>query len=603
MNSKSTWIWIGLAALLAAVIFGLEKLGTKPVAVPVPLLTDFKADDVSSVQVTLADGSGMRVEGSNGVWQLTYPIVYPAQVASIEGLLVILEQLKPATIIPATEIRQRPKADEEFGFVNPQATLTLLSGKGLSPLKIVKIGARTAPGDQVYVQVVGVEGVYVMDVNLLRALPRKLEDWRDTALVNLSGLVFDQLTVSNATTVLELQRDPVQGLWQLTRPVPARANNPRLRESLQKLHALRVTQFVTDDPKADAGAFGLQPPELELTLAKSTNIVVRLQFGKSPTNDSTQVFARRAGVNAIVTVPRDLLAPWRGTFNQFRESHLVTLPTNATQIEIRGAEPFTLQRNAGNGWRVVGQELPVDAGLVDDLIAALNRLEIVSFKDSITEPDLPTYGLTNPVRQLIVSATGPGPNGGTNVVLAALAFGGTNAGNIFVRRADENPVYAVALADFQNLPAAAWQLRARQLWNFAVGDVTRIVVQQGDRRRELLHGGTNAWVLAPGSSGVLDGVRMTAIEETAHRFGELAATAWVGRGDEHRARLGFGTNGLALTFELKTGAKHQVEFGGLSPENYPYAAVKLDGQTWFFEASLALYQLALYSLALPANVP
>ena len=47
--------------------------------------------------------------------------------------------------------------------------------------------------------------------------------------------------------------------------------------------------------------------------------------------------------------------------------------------------------------------------------------------------------------------------------------------------------------------------------------------------------------------------------------------------DELRSRLGFGTNSLALTFELKTGAKHQIEFGGLSPENYPYAAVKLDG--------------------------
>ena len=60
---------------------------------------------------------------------------------------------------------------------------------------------------------------------------------------------------------------------------------------------------------------------------------------------------------------------------------------------------------------------------------------------------------------------------------------------------------------------------------------------------------------------------------------------------------------MALTFELKTGAKYQIEFGGMSPENYPYAAVKLDGQTWFLEASLALYQLVLYSLALPANVP
>lgn len=600
MNLRSTWIWIGLAALLAAGIFVVEKLDTKPVVQPIPLLSDFKADEITSVQVTLTDGSGMRVEGSNGVWQLTNPIVYPAQVASIEGLLKILEDLKPATIIPPNEVRQRPHADEEFGFANPQATLTLLGGKGL---RLLKIGARTAPGDQVYVQVVGVEGVYVMDADLLRALPRKLDDWRDTGLINLSGLLFDHLTVSNASSVLELQRDPTQALWQLTRPVPARASNLRLYESLLKLHALRVTRFVTDDPKADLDSFGLQTPALELTIANNTNLLARLQFGKSPTNDSTQVFARRVGFNAIVTVPRSLLEPWQGTFNQFRDPHLVALPTNVTQIEIRSAEPFTLQRNPGNGWRVVGQELPVDAGLVDELIAALNRLEIVQFKDSITEPDLPAYGLTAPVRQIIISAPGPGTNGVTNVVLAALSFGSTNAGNIYVRRTDENPVYAVAWTNFQNLPAAAWQMHPRSLWNFDASDVTRILVQQGDRRRELLHAGTNTWVLAPGSSGVLDGVRMTAIEETAHRFGKLAATVWVGRGDELRSRLGFGTNSLALTFELKTGAKHQIEFGGLSPENYPYAAVKLDGQTWFFEASLALYQLVLYSLALPANAP
>ncbi len=600
MNSRSTWIWIGLAALLAAGIFVLEKLDTKPVVLPIPLLSDFKADSVTSVQVTLADQSGMRAERSNGVWQITSPIVYPAQLASIEGLLTILEELQPATIIPPSEVRQRPNADQEFGFVNPQATLTLLSGKGL---RLLKIGALTAPGDQVYVQVVGVEGVYVMAVELLRALPRKLDDWRDTGMINLSGLIFDHLTVSNNTSVLELQRDPAQGLWQLTRPAPARANNLRLFESLQKLHALRVTRFVTDDPRADGDPFGLQTPALELTLARNTNLLARLQFGKSPTNDSTQVFARRVGFNAIVTVPRNLLEPWLGTFNQFRDPRLVALPTNVMQIEIRSAEPFTLQRNPGNGWRVIGQELLVDAGLVDELVASLNRLEIEQFKDSITEPDLPAYGLTAPVRQIIISAPGPGTNGVTNVVLAALAFGSTNGGNIYVRRADENPVYAVAGTDFQNLPTAAWQLHPRSLWNFDASDVTRILVQQGDRRRELLHAGTNTWVLAQGSSGVLDGVRMTAIEETTHRFGKLAATAWVGRGDELRSRLGFGTNSMALTFELKTGAKHQVEFGGVSPENYPYAAVKLDGQTWFFEASLALYQLALYSLALPANSP
>ncbi len=225
-----------------------------------------------------------------------------------------------------------------------------------------------------------------------------------------------------------------------------------------------------------------------------------------------------------------------------------------------------------------------------------NHIELKTTPRRNQQKQLPrdTQWLFNSVRQIIVSAPDPGTNAGTNVVLAALSFGSTNAGNIYVRRADENPVYAVPVGDFQKLPAAAWQMHTRPVWNFAASDVTSIIVQQGDRRRELLHEGTNAWVLAKGSSGILDGVRKAAIEETAHRFGELAATVWTGRGEENRARLGFSTNGLGLTFELKTGAKHQIEFGGLSPEKYPYAAVKLDGQTWFFEASRALYELASF---------
>ena len=68
------------------------------------------------------------------------------------------------------------------------------------------------------------------------------------------------------------------------------------------------------------------------------------------------------------------------------------------------------------------------------------------------------------------------------------------------------------------------------------------------------------------------------------------------------ARFGFTTNRLALTIELKDGVKHQVEFGGTSPEKYPYAAVTLDGQTWFFEFPIALHQLMVYAL-LPSGPP
>jgi hypothetical protein len=155
----------------------------------------------------------------------------------------------------------------------------------------------------------------------------------------------------------------------------------------------------------------------------------------------------------------------------------------------------------------------------------------------------------------------------------------------------------VRLAEFQQLPTAAWQLRARRIWNFTTNDVARLTVRQEGKVRQFLRNETNSWALAPPSQGILNNV--FAVEEIAYRFGELAASAWVERGDENLLRYGVTTNSLSLLFELKNGEKLGVEFGGLSPARYPYAATKLNGQTWVFEFPLALYQFMIAYLFPP----
>ena len=212
----------------------------------------------------------IRAERTNGVWQLTEPLVYPAQAVSIEKLLAELERLTPAPYITARELRDRPKADEEYGFAAPQATI-IIEQPGYTARLL--IGAKTAPGDQVFLQVVGVEGVYVVDADFLKYIPRTADDWRDTALLDLKGLAFDRLAVTNGAKVFELRRDATNKLWRMVYPLQARANNARTEESLQMLQSVRVRQFVADDPKADLEAFGLQPPELEVALGQGTNTV------------------------------------------------------------------------------------------------------------------------------------------------------------------------------------------------------------------------------------------------------------------------------------------------------------------------------------------
>ncbi len=193
---------------------------------------------------------------------------------------------------------------------------------------------------------------------------------------------------------------------------------------------------------------------------------------------------------------------------------------------------FTLQRQGTNGWRVVGEKFPVDAGSVQQFIQTLAGLRVAEFvKDVVTAPDLPAYGLAAPAWQItLLSAVGD-----TNAVIAQLLFGTTQTNEVFVRRADEDFVYAISLEDFNQLPEAGWELRERRIWNFSEADVAQITIHQNGQTRQIIHNGPNQWSLAPGSQGI---IVPAAIEETAHQFGELTAAAWLARNAADSENLG-----------------------------------------------------------------
>jgi Domain of unknown function (DUF4340) len=595
MNSRTTWRWIVVAAALFAFILFQQRFLRKPGSGPNRILPKLQAAAATRVQIRLAGQPEFRADRTNGTWQLTDPLVYPAQALSIEKLLAELERLTPASYIKARELQDRPQTDEEYGFAAPQASITI-EQPGYTPR--LRVGAKTTPGDQVFLQVVGNEGVYVVNADLLSYLPHSVDDWRDTTLISLSGLAFDRLAVTNGAKVFELRRDAAGKPWRMVYPLQARANNTKAEESLQMLQSLRVRQFVHADPKADLEAFGLQTPELEVALGQGTNSVARLQFGKSLTNDARLVFARRLGVSGIVAVPKDLLAPWYAQVNDFRDPFLLTWTGQVAAIDVRGQDNFSLQQQTNETWRVLPQNLPADTGLVKDLLTTLSGLQIVEFtKDVVIAPDLPAYGLASPAQQYILrGAATNSPAGLTNPIIAQVDFGTNQGDKVFARRTDEGCVYAVKFADFQRLPSAGWELRERRFWDFSTNDVARLTLQQQGRVRQIVRNGPNNWSLAPGSQGVIN---VLGVEEAVRGLCQLAAVAWVARGNESRTRYGFTDKDQHITLELKNGEKAAVEFSALSSPNSPYAAVTLDGQLWIFQFSTWLYDYVQRYLSVP----
>ena len=224
MNSKTTGIWFTIAAALLALIFMLERF-LRPAAVePSRILPELHPHAVTSVQVSPSGAFEIRADRTDGAWQLTKPAPYPAQSAAIDALLDALQKLTPVTRISATELRDHRNADSEFGFETPRISFVIETG---DQRRLLLVGNKTPPGDQVFLRVVGVDGAFVADADWLKFIPRSADAWRDTALVD-SGDLYDWIVLTNGTKVIELRRDRTNHLWRMIRPFPARAGNGRI---------------------------------------------------------------------------------------------------------------------------------------------------------------------------------------------------------------------------------------------------------------------------------------------------------------------------------------------------------------------------------------
>ena len=232
MNSKTTGIWFVIAAALLAFIFIFDHYLRPVGAAPSPLLPNLRPAAVTSVQVFPVGALEISVtncgpsDTAGGGWFLTRPVSYPAQAAAVEALLNALQKLAPAKI-SAAELRDQKNSEAEFGFEKPQATLFIATG-GQSWQ--VKVGNKTAPGDQVYLQVAGTDGASVADAGWLNLIPHAADEWRDTALVDAGQNDFDWIVLTNNTRVIELRRDPTNHLWRMTPAIAgARRHRPHHR--------------------------------------------------------------------------------------------------------------------------------------------------------------------------------------------------------------------------------------------------------------------------------------------------------------------------------------------------------------------------------------
>ena len=588
---------MAVAAILFAFIFIFQRYFQHPLPGPKYLLPELDARAVRTLEIQPANQLEIRVEHTNGNWELAEPIAYPAQRTNVEKLLDALQQLTVVHSLSEDELRKDPKADEDYGIQPPQISVVL---QGLSTNRIY-FGRRTTPGDQVFVSIIGMEGISVVDADILKLFPRNAEAWRETALIDFARVPFDQVTVTNASKnpAVQLQHNSSNNLWAMTAPMKARADNDKVQTALEALDQLQAQHFVSEDPKADLDSFGLQNPEFTISFGKGTNTLVTVNFGKESTNYPGLIYARRGDQNTVVAVSTNALGPWRGSYELFRDRHLVRLSAPLQSIEVQARDNFSLQWQTNNSWKVTlrgSDGFAADTKQTAGLAEMLANLEVINFeRDAVAKSQLAGYGLMPPARRYILNWEQS--TGITNPPVE-LDFGTNADGKVFAQRSGEETIYGIATNDFEKLPDASWEMRARQIWNFSIDDVAQITIRDNGKTMGMIRSGTNGWALAPGSQGFIND---SAVESVAGELGRLSAFSWVGHGAQYLTPLGFSADGYQLSIQLKNGEARNVQFGGPTRFGSPYASVKLNDEPWIFEFPPDLFQRVYYCLRIPTG--
>ncbi|MFN7137713.1 MAG: DUF4340 domain-containing protein [Limisphaerales bacterium] len=594
MSSRTTLILMLCAGALLAFIFFVEHPArqAREQSGNQFLFFDLNLTNVTAMQILPAGRYEIVAEKASDGWQLRKPIDYPANQEFIEALVTNLATLRWKTHITSEELRDRPNAQEEFGMATPQFALRI---KMADSERHVLVGSKSVIGDEVFVQFVGGDGLYLVDSSWMNLLPSRPEDWKDPSVLPATITSATGIDVRAGNRSFKLEINPTNQLWRLMRPIEARANHPKVFSLLTNLLATDIVAYVSEEANLDLNLFGLpntpgQTPLLELSFLNGTNLISGIQIGAPLTNSPEYVFARHLDRDTIFVVPKEPFDPWLAPHVEFRDRRLIRLASDRVEsVEVRGSEEFAVKPLPGGKWQVSGKEtFSADPDAVGDLLDVLSKVEIVFENDVVT--DFSVYGLTNPIADLVVSGTMTNALlGKEEIIKEQLRFGTNGTNKVFVRRNEESRVYSIHPQEFALLPRNAWQMADKQVWNFAANEVVSVVVEQGGRIRKLLRRGENEWSIAPGSEGI---VNPFLLEEAMHRLGKLQAVFWTARGELSGDPYGFEKNDLKITIELLRNGNIErlpLRFGDFSEFNQPFASTVLNGQPVVFEFSLPLY--------------
>lgn len=296
---RSTQLWVGvvvLAALGGAVYKVSKDDATKGSSTTTSSadLPDLKAtDDVDKITITNAEKGDTVLEKKGDKWELTKPVVAPANQANVKQLLDNIKELKVKEVISNAPSDDQKK---EFQFEKDKA-VHVVANKGAEKKLDVTFGKSGARGQMVMVE--GKPGIYTASGYSSYLYAREPKGWRETEIFKFDDANATQVTVTNKHGDLSFTKGDKWAGSAKGKPI-ADFDEEKVKDAVRAFKALNAEDFGDGKSPADTG---LDNPDATVTINLKDNAgKYVLKVGKVSTGTSR--YAMKEGDPTVFVIPQ-----------------------------------------------------------------------------------------------------------------------------------------------------------------------------------------------------------------------------------------------------------------------------------------------------------
>jgi len=248
--------------------------------------------------------------------------VKSAKVWSIENYDYKLDQTGIGTVtdslinLSGTVVEKNAKDLDKYGL-NKSTVNVKIVGDGSD--KIVLIGDKTSDGSNYYASEKDKSDVYFIASSIVDGFTAKQSVYRDKTITAIDASTLSSMKINQTgISPIEITRNSSQSdqeaqsslnSWVVTGPysVTIGGDDQAISTVAAAIANLKVSDIVEDNPK-NLGLYGLDKPNLELTLKDSKN-ALHLVIGKD--KDNSNVYFKTAESNTIYTIDKTVIDTFR----------------------------------------------------------------------------------------------------------------------------------------------------------------------------------------------------------------------------------------------------------------------------------------------------